>query len=43
VTDQASQQEIEDYLELRRRLNSSPATRVREVEARLEASRDDEA
>jgi predicted ATP-binding protein involved in virulence len=43
VTDRASEQEIEDYLELRRRLNSSPATRAREVEARLEASEDDEA
>jgi hypothetical protein len=41
VTDRASGQEVEDYLELRRRLNSSPATRAREVEARLEASEDD--
>jgi hypothetical protein len=41
VTDRASGQEVEDYLELRRRLNSSPATRAREVEARLEASEND--
>lgn len=43
VTDQASEQEIGDYLELRRLLNSSPGTRAREVEARLEASEDDNA
>lgn len=43
VAEQASEQEIADYLELRRQLNSSPATRAREVEARLEAAEDDNA